>query len=198
MGPVIDLYLHTISCTVDHKCSAFDKSVISAYFDLALCDLDLDLVTLTYIMCCPLHTSITLWNNHLNIYLYTWIMDQNEKFTISWPLTFKMYRVTSKSIGFVLDPYPTKVPSTNPLGQTMSEKSGRQTDTQTDTHTDGTNHSIVAHFVRGNYKIWATDTQTHTHRQTDRQPGIFGPERSQYIQSMKWLNVITIRSADRI
>ena len=39
----------------------------------------------------------------------------------------------------------------------MSEKSGRQTDRQTDsqththTHTDGANHSIVAHFVRGNY-----------------------------------------------
>ena len=32
-----------------------------------------------------------------------------------------------------------------------------------------------------------TDTHTDTH--TDRQPGIFRPERSQYIQSMKWLNV---------
>ena len=38
-------------------------------------------------------------------------------------------------------------------------------------------------------------TQRHTHRhihtETDRQPGIFRPERSQYIQSMKWLNVKT-------
>ena len=34
----------------------------------------------------------------------------------------------------------------------------RHTDTHTDTQTDGANHSIVAHFVRGNYKnITPTD-----------------------------------------
>ena len=84
-----------------------------------------------------------------------------------------MYRLTSKSIGFVRGPYPTKVPSTKSLGQSVSEKSGRQTDTQTHIHTelttlllptplgatikmedrqtDSQDHSLVANFVRDNY-----------------------------------------------
>ena len=49
----------------------------------------------------------------------------------------------------------------------MAEKSGRQTDTHTHTHTDrqtnkqtdGANHSIVAHFVRGNYKKNVSETR---------------------------------------
>ena len=42
--------------------------------------------------------------------------------------------------------------------------------------------SVVSPYQRGH-----TDTQTdrQTHRHTDRQPGIFRPNRSQYIQSMK-------------
>ena len=35
-----------------------------------------------------------------------------------------------------------------------------------------------------------TQTERHTHTQIDRQSGIFRPERSQCIQSMKWLDVI--------
>ena len=62
-----------------------------------------------------------------------------------------MYQLTPKSIGFVLDPYPTMVQSTNILDGFMSEKSERQSYTHTPTQTDGADHSIVAHFVRGNY-----------------------------------------------
>ena len=41
---------------------------------------------------------------------------------------------------------------------------------------------VVLAYWRGHTD---TQTDTHTDTQTDRQPGIFGPERSQYIQSMK-------------
>ena len=56
-----------------------------------------------------------------------------------------------KSIGFVSDLYPTMVPNISPLSYTAPDKGGRQTEGHTHTHTDGNDHSIVAHFVRGNY-----------------------------------------------
>ena len=62
-----------------------------------------------------------------------------------------MYPLTPKSIGFVLDPYFIMMQGTNFPGGSLSEKSGRQTYRQTDTQRDGPDHSIVAHFVRGNY-----------------------------------------------
>ena len=64
-----------------------------------------------------------------------------------------MYPLTPKSIGFVPDLYPTKVPNTSPLGLTMSEKSGRQTDTHTHTQTDGRDQKLYSCPLRwGNYK----------------------------------------------
>ena len=39
-----------------------------------------------------------------------------------------------------------------------------QTDRQTDRQTDGANHSIVAHFVRGNYnKVKVNEVSQHRH-----------------------------------
>ena len=68
------------------------------------------------------------------------------------------------------------------------------TNTHTHTHTHTNKHT---HKHTDTHTCKHTHTQTHrhthTHRHTDtqtgRQPGIFRPERSQYIQSMKWLNV---------
>ena len=104
---------------------------------------------------CPLDTCILLWNNHPDIYLHGADMGESPKIRFSWPLTSRVHRMTSKSIGSVLDLYPTILLNTIFLCHSMSEKSGRQTDRhthrQTNKQTDGANHSIVAHFVRGNY-----------------------------------------------
>ena len=49
----------------------------------------------------------------------------------------------------------------------MAEKSGRQTDRQIHRcmykDTDGANHSIVAHFVRGNYNDGMDGMDNDTH-----------------------------------
>ena len=66
----------------------------------------------------------------------------------------KSYIFVTLTLGFVSDLYPSMVLITSPLGLTMPEKKWEtdiQTHRQTDRQTDKTNHSMVAHFVRGNY-----------------------------------------------
>ena len=46
-------------------------------------------------------------------------------------MNLKLHWLTPKSIGSVLDPYPTMMQSTNLLSHSLFKKSGRQTDTQT-------------------------------------------------------------------
>ena len=69
-----------------------------------------------------------------------------------------MHRLTSKSIGSVSDPHPTRMPSLMSVGYLTAEKRWRQTHrqthrhTHTHTYTHEDNHSIVAHFVGATIK----------------------------------------------